>query len=202
MYWVAYSIEEFWADLLPVVKFTVNMNRLRFAKFRLGNALKSSNIRDQLVVIGVLVLALHWLAIAAKFCVVLVDKGDGRSAVEGSRYIEPSGDPFVPAGNKDDFRIDLQSALPLFLEVFTGIVAIFGSRFGAVVIASSVLARVAQHAKFSVDCVLSDANAHFFNFALVVIELMLRIGFQPTPLILLRRPHEVVWLRRSKCEEV
>ena len=60
-----------------------------------------------MIIERVAVPAFHRFNIAAELLVVLVDERNRGRAVERGVYVEATGDPFVPAGDENHFRVDL-----------------------------------------------------------------------------------------------
>ena len=69
------------------------------------DAFITADVGDQLIVIVVAVAAVHRLDVAAELLAELVDECDRLV-----RPAEAAGDPFVPAGDEDERRIELERA--------------------------------------------------------------------------------------------
>ena len=115
-----------------------------------------------------------------------------------------AGDPFIPAGDKDELWVFLQSAPPLLLKIKS---QLYGLR------AQVSLTRMpapAHRAGFVAHWgrpwrvgqgVLRHAHAHLLIFVLCVRKNVLRIHFQPAPLVRTGGSNPVIGHRTAKGKE-
>src|SRR5690606_17037287 len=100
--------------IIPFLKLTIYLYFGRRGKFSgLRHPLKSADIGNHLVIIIISMPALHGFNIPAVFLVVLIRK----SIVLLLPFFISSRNPFVPAGNENQFGIQFQSPLPLLLKI-------------------------------------------------------------------------------------
>src|SRR5258708_5523499 len=117
--------------------------------------------------------AFHRFDIAAELLVELVHKDYGTT-----RLAKPSGDPFIPTGNHDERRLQVEGPLPLLLEIVSVIYTSGAGIFSMVMEAAS--ARIARahirHLGVALPEVLRDGDVDLFGTGRIIdITIRLRI---------------------------
>src|SRR5438445_6494786 len=115
-----------------------------------------------------------------------------------------AGYPFVPARDKDEVRVDFQRTLPLFLKVQSEIYSSWPFILFSIMPASAHRARFVTHGCRTWRVrqgILCHTYAYLLCFALCIAEDMLRIGFQPAPLVRTARALPVIRHTAAEGEE-
>ena len=159
-------------------------------RLRLRNALVTADIVDQLDVIGIALIAprLDRFDIAAAFPVELIGECKRIIGAGGMPADVLPGDEFVPAGNENQVGIALQRIIPLLLDIQSVQVSILAGILPALLgITAPVSSRRIEStavAAAGIVRILRHADHHLFAAAVRTFDkLMLRIGFEPTPLV-------------------
>ena len=109
---------EFRIHIAPLLKAPGDRDGFVRAANRQGrHTFEAPDVGDHLIVITVLEAAAHRFDIAAELRPELVNESDAVPPPARCGVVQAGGVPFVPAGDHDTWRIELQSAFPLFLKV-------------------------------------------------------------------------------------
>ena len=175
----------------------------------LANSFEPSNPTRQLIIIIVSVAAPHWLAVPAVFLNVLIHEQPARVITILVRVSTPlgiaPGNPLVPAGNKNELRVDFQSPTPLLVEVQPQIHRAFAQVLLPVVPASAHRSGFVAHGggpRRVGQGVLGHADAHLLRFTFLISEHVLRKGLQPAPLFRSAWPLPIIRHGTSEGEEL
>jgi hypothetical protein len=191
----------------PIGEVAVDGNlALCFDRHRVARTFEAAHVGNELIIKVVAVTALHRFDVARVLGVKGVNEIHFASAIHLVGFVHASGDPFVPAGDENEVRVEFQRVIPLFLKVFAGVILTLRARLFSLRIAAAVRTRIRQDAEFFIDGILRDASRDLLNFPGTVRPPInfLRMSIEPAPFAGLAavRAIEIIGARRAKGEKV
>ena len=205
---ISFVRSEIGRHVVPLARFA-DLDRLGSRSF-LGrrHAFEFADVVDQLHIVYVALVAPSGvrLDVAATIPVVLVGECERFMGLGGRPVLVLPGSEFVPSGNEYDLRVEFESAAPLFLKIPSVQVTVHArvESFLHRKTAAEGFGRVERVSMSSVlgGSVLRDSDGNQFEFAVGSLHVtVLRIVFEPSPLVVAARAVHVVGLPGPEREK-